>query len=68
MLSDVLSLAVAFISIQLSRGAHSDNKTYGWVRAEVLGGLTNGVFLIAVTIFICLEAIQRFIEPEGKSN
>jgi len=68
MLSDVLSLIVAFISIQLSRGAHTDNKTYGWVRAEVLGGLTNGVFLVAVCIFICLEAIQRFVQPEVVDN
>ena len=36
------------------------------IRAEVIGGLVNGVFLIAVCFFIILEAIQRFIEPPGK--
>lgn len=63
MLSDVISLAVGFLAIQLSRKVASTHKSYGWIRAEVIGGLINGVFLIAVCFFILLEAIQRFIEP-----
>eukprot|EP01027_Heterolobosea_sp_BB2_P007397 GEZU01011019.1.p1 GENE.GEZU01011019.1~~GEZU01011019.1.p1 ORF type:complete len:321 (+),score=58.88 GEZU01011019.1:431-1393(+) len=37
--------------------------SYGWERAEVLGGLINGVFLLCVAFFIILEAIQRFFDP-----
>jgi len=61
MLSDMISLGIAFAAIQLSRRTHSSSKSYGWIRAEILGGLINGVFLVAVCFFIALEAIQRFI-------
>ena len=66
MISDVISLGVGFASIQLARGSHTANQTYGWARAEVIGGLTNGVFLVAVSLFIVLEAIQRFFDLPGK--
>jgi zinc transporter 1 len=39
--------------------------TYGWVRTEVLGGLINGVLLVALCFNIALEAVQRFFEPQG---
>eukprot|EP00026_Physarum_polycephalum_P006525 Phypoly_transcript_06572.p1 GENE.Phypoly_transcript_06572~~Phypoly_transcript_06572.p1 ORF type:complete len:453 (+),score=39.65 Phypoly_transcript_06572:94-1452(+) len=65
MLSDLISLMIGFAAIQLSRKSASKHKSYGWIRAEVIGGLVNGVFLIAVVFFIILEAIQRFIDkPE----
>jgi len=38
--------------------------TYGWQRAETLGALINGVFLVALCLSIFLEAIQRFVEPQ----
>jgi zinc transporter 1 len=39
--------------------------TYGWVRAEILGGLINGVFLLSLCFNIAIEAIQRFFDPPG---
>jgi zinc transporter 1 len=42
--------------------------TYGWQRAETLGALVNGVFLVALCLSIFLEAIQRFVEPQEVSN
>jgi zinc transporter 1 len=42
--------------------------SYGWGRAELLGGLINGVFLISVVLFIYLEAAQRFFEPTRIEN
>lgn len=42
--------------------------TYGWQRAETLGALVNGVFLVALCLSIFLEAIQRFVEPQVVSN
>lgn len=38
--------------------------TLQWQRAEVLGALINGVFLLALCLSIFLEAIQRFFEPQ----
>jgi len=37
--------------------------SYGWVRSELLGGLTNGCFLLAICLYVVLESIPKFIEP-----
>ena len=39
-----------------------------WQRAETLGALVNGVFLVALCLSIFLEAIQRIFEPQTVSN
>lgn len=45
--------------------------TYGWKRAEILGAVMNGCFLLALCLYILLECIPRFIAPpdpeEGSS-
>ena len=60
MLSDVIALIVAFLSIRMSPKEWSKN-TYGWARAEVVGALVNSVFLFALCFSISVEAIQRFL-------
>ncbi len=40
--------------------------TYGWRRAEVVGALANGVFLLALCLNIIIESIQRFFDIQGK--
>lgn len=62
MLSDVLALLVAFLSVRISKRTSSKN-TFGWARAEVLGALVNSVFLMALCFSIFVEAIDRFHEP-----
>lgn len=54
---------------QLAENSTRSNKySYGWQRAEILGALINGVFLLALCFSIFLEAIQRMFEgPEVKS-
>lgn len=39
-----------------------------WQRAETLGALVNGVFLVALCLSIFLEAIQRLVEPQEVKN
>lgn len=39
--------------------------SYGWQRAELLGALYNGVFLLALSFSVMLDAIERFFKPEG---
>lgn len=39
-----------------------------WQRAETLGALVNGVFLVALCLSIFLEAIQRIVEPQTVLN
>ncbi|KAG4306061.1 hypothetical protein PORY_000049 [Pneumocystis oryctolagi] len=63
LLNDIISLIISLWSIKLVLKKNPSEKyTYGWQRAEVLGALINGIFLIAICLAIFLEAIQRFFE------
>ncbi|KAI9925124.1 hypothetical protein ASPWEDRAFT_45263 [Aspergillus wentii DTO 134E9] len=69
MLNDVLSLCVGLWAVQVAnRETSSKMYTFGWQRAETLGALVNGVFLVALCMTIFLEAIQRFVEPQEVQN
>ncbi|KAF2723224.1 cation efflux protein [Polychaeton citri CBS 116435] len=69
MLNDVLSLFVGLWAVRVAnKKANSSTYTYGWQRAETLGALVNGVFLVALCVTIFLDAIQRFVEPQVVSN
>lgn len=58
---------VALYAIKLAaKQTTSPKYSYGWQRAEILGALINGVFLLALCLSIFLEAIQRFFEPQRK--
>uniref|UniRef100_A0A915ADQ6 Zinc transporter 1 n=1 Tax=Parascaris univalens TaxID=6257 RepID=A0A915ADQ6_PARUN len=63
MLSDVLALLIAFVCLKMSERSSKKN-TFGWVRAEVLGALINGVFLLALCFSIAIESLTRLVEPE----
>ncbi|KAL8815705.1 MAG: hypothetical protein Q9223_005184 [Gallowayella weberi] len=45
-----------------------DANKWKWQRAETLGALVNGVFLVALCLSIFLDVIQRFVEPQTVSN
>jgi zinc transporter 1 len=69
MLNDVLSLCVGLWAVKVAnRKTNSKTYTYGWQRAETLGALVNGVFLVALCLSIFLEAIQRLVEPQDVSH
>ncbi|PWN28168.1 cation efflux protein [Jaminaea rosea] len=70
MLNDVMSLVVALYALKLSKkDSTSDSRySYGWQRAEILGALVNGVFLLALCFSIFMEAIERFVNVTEVSN
>lgn len=54
-----------------NREGRSDNWIFfliQWQRAETLGALVNGVFLVALCMSIFLEATQRLFEPQEVQN
>lgn len=63
MLTDAGGLALALIAIRFAERPATPQKTYGYVRAEVLSALTNAVVLLLLTIYILYEAYQRFLSP-----
>ncbi|KAK0396916.1 hypothetical protein QR680_001909 [Steinernema hermaphroditum] len=62
MLSDVMALGIGFVCLKIAE-RNTKKNTFGWVRAEVLGALVNGVFLLALCFSIFVESITRLVEP-----
>ena len=63
MLTDVAALAFSLFVAWLCRQPATSQKTYGYLRWEILAALLNGAFLLAVSAAIVWEAIQRFRSP-----
>ncbi len=63
MLSDDLSLGLALFAVWIARRPSTPQRSFGFRRVEVLAALANGVTLVAIAIWIFVEAFQRFREP-----
>ena len=63
MVSDVVSLGLALGAIWLARRPASPRMSFGYRRAEILAALANGVGLVAVAIWIWVEAASRLSSP-----
>lgn len=63
MLTDVGGLALALLAIRFAAREATPQRTYGYLRMEVLSALTNAVVLLLLTIYILYEAYQRFLAP-----
>lgn len=63
-MTDIAALCVALLTLLLSMRPASGAKTYGYLRAEILGALANGLFLWLLVVFIWFEAIERLRKPE----
>jgi len=67
--SDVLSLMVSYIANLLSKRPSSNNKTFGYKRAEIIAAFVNAAALMVVAIILIIEAFKRFQNPqEVESN
>ena len=63
MLSDSLSLGLALVAAWAARRPATSQRTFGFKRAEILAALFNGVALVAISIWIFVEAGRRFDDP-----
>lgn len=71
MLNDVMSLVVALYAVKLSQSGSEKRDprySYGWQRAEILGALINGVFLLALCFSIFMEALERLFNVSEVKN
>eukprot|EP01132_Coremiostelium_polycephalum_P006169 gene6169-7683_t len=62
-LSDVVSLYIAWWAQKAAKRDSDNNMSYGWARTELIGGLTNGCFLLSLSLYVALEAIPKMIRP-----
>lgn len=63
-LSDVLSVLIAYWTLDKSRMLPSDRMTFGWRRSEVVGVLINTSCLLSLCFYIFLDSIPRLVIPE----
>ena len=62
-LSDVGAIALGMTAASVAARASSSQRTFGLQRAEVLAGLANGIALVAISVWIAIEAIGRLSDP-----
>ena len=63
MFSDVASLALAVVAMRVAQRPPTAQRTFGYHRAEILAALANGATLVAASVWIVVEAWQRFQHP-----
>lgn len=63
MATDALGLGMALLAIQFANRPATQNRTFGYARAEILAALANCLLLLGVGGYVLFEAIQRFITP-----
>jgi cobalt-zinc-cadmium efflux system protein len=63
MLTDVAALALAHAGIRFGERPADPKRSYGYRRLEVLAAFVNGILLLALTAWIAVEAIERFMSP-----
>lgn len=64
-LTDAGALGLSLFVAWLSRQPSSAEKTYGYLRWEILAALINGATLLGISAWIVIEALQRFRHPEN---
>lgn len=63
MLTDIAAICLSLLTIWIAARPATAGKTYGYLRAEILGALFNGLFLWMLVGFIWFEAAQRLRDP-----
>ncbi len=63
MLTDLAALTLSLFALKLASLPATREKTFGYLRAEILAALANGVILVLVGILIAYEAYERLLQP-----
>ena len=63
MLTDVGALALSLLTAWIAQRPADANKTYGYLRWEILAALVNGAALFGIAGWVVLEAIERIQHP-----
>jgi cobalt-zinc-cadmium efflux system protein len=63
MLSDVAALGLSLFAAWISRRPPTPARSYGYYRTEILAALANAATLIAISVWVCVEAYRRLHSP-----
>jgi cobalt-zinc-cadmium efflux system protein len=64
MLTDVAALGLALFVAWFSRQPETPERTFGYLRAEILAAFVNGATLLLISAWILWEAVTRLGAPE----
>jgi cobalt-zinc-cadmium efflux system protein len=62
-LTDISGIALALAAIWFAQRPASSNRTFGYMRAEILAAVANAGLLLAVGALVLYEGIRRLSEP-----
>jgi cobalt-zinc-cadmium efflux system protein len=63
MLADVAALALALVAAWIAQRPATPERSFGYMRLEILAALVNGAILFAIALGIGIEAWRRFRVP-----
>jgi cobalt-zinc-cadmium efflux system protein len=68
MFSDSAALGIAALAAWIARRPAGARHSYGLSRAEVVAAFVNSLALLVVVVIICVEAVQRLLDPQPVSG
>ena len=63
-LGDTVSIALSYFSWKIAGKEKDVRRTYGYKRAEIIAAFVNASALMAISLFLVLEAVKRLRNPE----
>ena len=63
--SDVVALGLSYWAVRLGTRSPTPRRTFAYKRAEILVALFNSTVLVAISVYIVIEAIRRIIHPQS---
>lgn len=60
---DATGLLLALLAVSLSRRGADRQMTFGWGKADALGGYTSSLLLLGSLIWIVIESARRLLDP-----
>jgi len=63
-LSDTVAIALSYVAYRVGKRKPDKHRTFGYKRVEILAGLLNATVLMGISLFLVVEAIERFQNPE----
>jgi cobalt-zinc-cadmium efflux system protein len=63
-LGDTFAVILAYIANKIGKKDATEKKTFGYKRIEILAALLNACVLIAITVFLFIEAYHRLLNPQ----
>jgi len=62
--SDVITLIVTYVTNRMAKRSPTHTKTFGYKRAEILAAFFDAAVLVGIGLFLIVEALQKFFNPE----